>query len=344
MGRGGNSRFPLRTLRGVFGFMSRIAFITGVSGQDGVYLSRLLLEKGYTVHGLIRRPAAVDDDNLAPLKGRINFHHGNLTDFASLHRALEAARPDEIYNLGAQTSVAASFQDPLGTSDVSAMGACRLLEAYRQVCPQARFFQAGSSEMYGGVREEPQHEGTAFRPRSPYGSAKVHAHWMTVNYRETYGLFAANGILFSHESPLRSAEFLARKTASAVARIKLGMQSELRLGSLDVFRDWGFAGDFARAMWLILQHDRPDDFVIATGRKHSTREFVATAFATVGLNYEQHVVIDQALIRPSEPVTLLGDASKASRELGWHPDTSFDELVRLMVEAELARQSQAGPS
>lgn len=319
--------------------MPRRALITGISGQDGIYLSRLLVEKGYVIHGLVRRLEAAESEGLKPLGGHITYHLGDLTDGPSLRRALEAAQPDEVYNLAAQSSVAASFQDPVTTAEITALGASRILEGVRQICPQARFFQAGSSEMYGGVREEPQSEATRFRPRSPYGAAKVHAHWLTINYRESFGLFAANGILFSHESPMRSAEFLARKTASAVARIKLGLQSELRLGNLDVYRDWGFAGDYVRAMWLILQHQQADDFVIATGVKRTTREFVSTAFEVVGLDYEKYVVIDPAFFRPCEPVTLCGDASKARRELGWQPETSFEELIRIMVEAELERHT-----
>jgi GDPmannose 4,6-dehydratase len=319
--------------------MPRSALITGISGQDGIYLSRLLVEKGYAVHGILRRPEAAEAEGLKPLRDRITYHVGDLTDGASLRKALEIARPDEVYNLAAQSSVAASFQDPVATAEITAVGAARILEGVRQICPKARFFQAGSSEMYGGVREEPQSEATRFRPRSPYGAAKVHAHWLTINYRESFGLFAANGILFSHESPMRSAEFLARKTASAVARIKFGLQSELRLGNLDVYRDWGFAGDYVRAMWLIMQHHQSDDFVIATGVKRTTREFVSTAFDVVGLKYEDYVVIDPAFFRPCEPVTLCGDASKARRELGWQPQTSFEELIRIMVEAELERHA-----
>lgn len=319
--------------------MSRTAFITGISGQDGIYLSRLLLDKGYRVHGLIRRAQAAESEGLMPLRERMVFHTGDLTDAASLRAAIEASQPDEVYNLAAQSSVAASFQDPVATAESTALGAARLLETVRRICPKARFFQAGSSEMYSGVREEPQSETTHFRPRSPYGAAKLHAHWLTINYRENFGLFAANGILFSHESPMRSAEFLARKTASAVARIKLGLQSELRLGNLDVHRDWGFAGDYVRAMWLILQHHQADDFVIATGVKRTARDVVSTAFRIAGLDYEKYVVIDPALFRPCEPVTFCGDARKARRELGWEPETSFEGLIRLMVETEMERQS-----
>jgi GDPmannose 4,6-dehydratase len=317
------------------------ALITGITGQDGAYLSKLLLDKGYKVHGLVRRSASSDvvSSRLKWLgiEGQVELHDGNLTDVTSLIRVLGAAEPDEIYNLGAQSFVKSSWQQPLLTGAVTGMGAANMLEAMRLARPQARFYQASSSEMFGMIQEPAQSERTPFYPRSPYGVAKLYAHWMTINYRESYGFHASNGILFNHESPLRGIEFVTRKITDGVARIKLGQVKDLRLGNLEAQRDWGHARDYVEAMWLMLQQEKPDDYVIATGRTTSVREFCRLAFAHVGLNYEDHVVADPNMLRPAEVDMLLGDAGKARQALGWTPGTSLEELVADMVEADLER-------
>ena len=317
--------------------MPQTALITGITGQDGAYLARFLLEKGYRVHGMVRRSSTENFERIQDLRERIELHQADLLDQFSLARLLEKTKPDELYNLAAQSFVPTSFEQPLLTGEFTALGVTRLLEAVRQVNPQIRFYQAGSSEMFGQVQEEPQTERTPFWPRSPYGVAKVYGHWITVNYRESYNLFACNGILFNHESPLRGKEFVTRKITDGVARIKHGLQTELRLGNLDALRDWGFAGDYVRAMWLMLQQAQPDDYVVATGVKHSVREFCNLAFARAGLNPEKHLVVDPAFFRPADVHTLCGDASKARKALGWTPETSFAELVQGMVDADLAR-------
>ncbi|MBM4005368.1 MAG: GDP-mannose 4,6-dehydratase [Planctomycetes bacterium] len=313
------------------------ALITGVTGQDGAYLARFLLDKGYQVHGMVRRSSTENFERIADVRDRIQLHQADLLDQLSLLRLLERSEPDELYNMAAQSFVPTSFDQPLLTGEFTALGVTRLLEAIRTVDPKIRFYQASSSEMFGSVREEPQNEQTPFWPRSPYGVAKVYGHWITVNYRESYGIFACSGILFNHESPWRGKEFVTRKISDAVARIHHGKQRKLQLGNLDAHRDWGFAGDFVRAMWQMLQHDHPDDYVVATGTKHSVREFADRAFARVGLDYREFVELDAALLRPADVHTLRGDASKARRELGWQPETSFEQLVDLMVDADLQR-------
>jgi GDPmannose 4,6-dehydratase len=315
--------------------------ITGVTGQDGAYLSQLLLQKGYRVIGLLRRSASSDTvgERLRWLGilGDVELVDGDLVDITSLIRLLQTYRPDEIYNLGAQSFVAASWNQPLLTGQVTGLGATNLLEAMRIVLPHARYYQASSSEMFGRIQEPTQNERTPFYPRSPYAVAKLYAHWMTINYRESFGMYALSGILFNHESPLRSIEFVTRKITDGVARIKLGLARELALGNLDAKRDWGHARDYVRAMWLMLQQDEPDDFVVATGRNTSVRDFCRIAFGYVGLNYEDHVVSRSELMRPAEVEVLLGDASKARQMLGWQPTISLDEMVAEMVDADLER-------
>ena len=317
--------------------MTRTALITGITGQDGAYLASFLLDKGYHVHGLCRRSSTESLERVAHLRDRIQLHYGDLLDAHSLLRLLEQTMPDEVYNLAAQSFVPASFEQPLFTSEVTGLGALRLLEAIRQFDTSIRYYQASSSEMFGRVQQEPQNEATPFWPRSPYGVAKVYAHWITINYRESYGIFACTGILFNHESPWRGKEFVTRKISDAVARIKTGRQKRLHLGNLDAERDWGFAGDYVQAMWRILNHTGPDDFVIATGVKHSVLEFAELAFAHVGLDFREFVEVDPDLLRPAEVYTLCGDASKARSELKWEPEVNFRELVEMMVEADLAR-------
>lgn len=314
----------------------RKAIITGISGQDGSHLAELLLDKGYHVYGLVRRHSAEHYPRLAGIRDRITLIPGDLCDAPSLDRAVEKVQPDEVYNLAAMSFVGASWGQPALTTEVNALGVLRLLEAVRRYCPRARFYQASTSEMFGLIRESPQRETTPFHPRSPYGVAKVYAHFLTANYRESYGLFACSGILFNHEGPRRGAEFVTRKITRAVAAIKLGMESELRLGNLASRRDWGYAGDYVDAMWRMLQQERPDDFVIGTGTNHSVEDFVAIAFAHAGLDWRDHVVVDAQLYRPAEVDTLLADASKAHRVLGWAPAVSFERLVRMMVDADLA--------
>ena len=320
---------------------SRRALITGVTGQDGAYLSKFLLEKGYEVHGLLRRSASADviDARLKWLgvAGKITLHDGNLTDLSGLIRILQDVQPAEVYNLAAQSFVKSSWQQPLLTGTVTGLGAVHMLEAVRIACPNARFYQASSSEMFGLIQEPRQSETTPFYPRSPYAAAKLYAHWMTVNYRESFGLHTTSGILFNHESPLRGIEFVTRKITDGVARIKLGHAKTLSLGNLDAKRDWGHARDYVRAMWLMLQQDTPDDYVVATGRTVSVRDFCKLAFEHVGLNMEDHVVTDPRFMRPAEVDVLLGNADKARDKLGWVPETRLEDLVTEMVEADLAR-------
>jgi GDPmannose 4,6-dehydratase len=320
------------------------ALITGVTGQDGAYLAALLLEKGYEVHGLVRRSSSADviDAKLRWLKiqNDVKFIDGNLLDLSSLIRAMRDVKPDEVYNLGAQSFVKSSWSQPLLTGQVTGLGAANVLEAVRLDAPQARFYQASSSEMYGLIQEPVQSETTPFYPRSPYAVAKVFAHGMTVNYRESFGLHASNGILFNHESPVRGIEFVTRKVTDGVARIKLGQQKELRLGNIDAKRDWGHSKDFVRAMWLMLQQDVADDYVIATGRTTTVRDMCRIAFDHVGLNIDYHLVIDPALFRPAEVDLLLGNPAKARAKFGWKADISLEEMIREMVEADLKRVKQ----
>src|SRR3954471_7662887 len=317
---------------------SRRALITGVTGQDGAYLSKFLLEKGYEVHGLLRRSASADviDARLKWLgvAGKITLHDGNLTDLSGIIRILQQVQPAEIYNFAAQSFVKSSWQQPLLTGTVTGLGAAHMLEAVRTACPTARFYQASSSEMYGLIQEPRQSETTPFYPRSPYAAAKLYAHCMTVNYRESFGLHASSGILFNHESPLRGIEFVTRKITNGVARIKLGQQKTLALGNLEAKRDWGHARDYVKAMWKMLQQDEPEDYVIATGRTSSVRDFCRMAFAQVGLDYQDFVRQDPALHRPAEVDVLLGDSSKARTKLGWQPKMSLEDLVQIMVDAD----------
>ncbi len=316
--------------------MAKTALITGITGQDGSYLAEFLLEKGYRVIGMVRRTSTVNFDRIQHIQDHIEIVQGDLLDQSSLIDLVRTYQPDEVYNLAAQSFVPTSFSQPVLTGEFTALGVTRILEAIRHVKPDARFYQASSSEMFGKVVEVPQRETTPFYPRSPYGVAKVYGHWITVNYRESYNLFACSGILFNHESPRRGLEFVTRKVTHGVARIKLGLQRELRIGNLEARRDWGFAGDYVRAMWLMLQQDRPDDYVIATGTTHSVRELCEIAFRHVGLNWEDHVVVDPRFYRPAEVDLLVGDASKARRMLGWQPSMDFETLVRMMVDADLA--------
>ncbi|MGH1573409.1 GDP-mannose 4,6-dehydratase [Methylobacterium sp. P31] len=319
------------------------ALITGVTGQDGAYLAQLLLEKGYAVTGIVRRSshAGVFDHRLKWLGilDDVELVDGNLLDLSALMRIVQAAKPDEIYNLAAQSFVTSSWQQPLLTGQVTGLGAVHLLECLRSVAPHARYYQASTSEMFGLIQEERQSETTPFYPRSPYGVAKLYAHWMTINYRESFGLHASNGILFNHESPLRGVEFVTRKVTDAVARIKLGKQRELRLGNIDAKRDWGHARDYVQAMWLMLQQDRPDDYVIATGRTTTVRDMCAIAFKHVGLNIDDHLVIDPALFRPAEVEVLLGNPAKAKATFGWEAKTSLEALITEMVDADIKRLS-----
>jgi GDPmannose 4,6-dehydratase len=323
--------------------MARTALITGITGQDGAYLSQLLLEHGYRVFGLLARRGSDTLWRLRELdvEGAVELVNGDLTDLSSIMRAIEVSRPDEIYNLGAQSYVGASWQQPVLTAAVSGLGAVNVLEALRIVQPKARFYQASTSEMFGLIQAESQDESTPFYPRSPYGVAKLFAHWSTINYRESYGLHASSGILFNHESPLRGVEFVTRKVSDAVARIKLGMARELKLGNIDAKRDWGYAKDYVRAMWLMLQQDAPEDYVVATGVTTTVRDMCRIAFEHVGLRYEDHVVIDPALFRPAEVDVLLGNPGKARRKLGWSPQTRLEELIAMMVDADMRRLSVA---
>jgi len=314
----------------------RTALITGITGQDGSYLAELLLEKGYRVVGMVRRSSAENFYRIEHIRDRIELEQADLLDQYSLIDLMRRTRPDEVYNLAAMSFVPTSWSQPVLTAEFDATGVTRVLEAIRLTNPEARFYQASSSEMFGKVREVPQRETTAFHPRSPYGVAKVYGHYITQNYRESYGLFACSGILFNHESPRRGKEFVTRKVSDAVARIKLGLQPELRLGNLAARRDWGFAGDYVRAMWLMLQESEPADYVVATGEAHSVQDLVEIAFSHVGLDWKSHVVIDPALTRPAEVDTLLGDWSLAREKLGWQPKVSFAELVAMMVDSDLA--------
>jgi GDPmannose 4,6-dehydratase len=313
------------------------ALITGITGQDGSYLAELLLEKGYTVFGMVRRASKDNFERIEHLLPRLELKQADLLDQLSLIRMLEESRPNEVYNLAAQSFVPTSWNQPVLTAEFTALGVTRLLDAVRLVDPAIRFYQASSSEMFGKVRETPQTERTPFHPRSPYGVAKVYGHSITVNYRESYGLFACSGILFNHESPRRGLEFVTRKVTDAAARIKHGLQQELRLGNLEARRDWGFAGDYVHAMWLMLQQDEPDDYVVATGQSHSVQELVQYAFDAIGIDWRTYVVVDPKFRRPAEVDVLLGDASKARRKLGWEPKVSFPELVQMMVQADLDR-------
>jgi len=311
------------------------ALITGITGQDGSYLAEFLLERGYDVVGMVRRTSTVTFDRIHHIQDRIAVVHGDLLDQVSLINILQEHRPQEVYNLAAQSFVPASFGQPVLTGEFTALGVTRVLDAVRTVDRSIRFYQASSSEMFGKVHEVPQRETTPFYPRSPYGVAKVYGHWITINYRESYDLFACSGILFNHESPRRGLEFVTRKITHTVARIKLGLASELRLGNLEARRDWGYAPDYVRAMWMMLQHDRPDDYVVATGETHSVREFCQEAFGHAGLDWEKHVVVDPSYYRPAEVDLLVGDPGKAGRVLGWKPSVTFRDLVRIMLDADL---------
>ncbi|GIW80936.1 MAG: GDP-mannose 4,6-dehydratase [Gemmatales bacterium] len=315
--------------------MNKTALITGITGQDGSYLAELLLNKGYRVCGMVRRSSTENFQRIEHLRDKIELYQGDLLDPTSLAAVLDQTEPDEIYNLAAQSFVPTSWQQPVLTAEFTALGVTRLLDAVRHRCPQARFYQASSSEMFGKVRETPQRETTPFYPRSPYGVAKVYGHYITVNYRESYNLFACSGILFNHESPRRGLEFVTRKISHGVARIKLGYDTELHLGNLKAKRDWGFAGDYVRAMWLMLQQDEPDDYVIGTGTMHTVEEFARLAFAHVGLDWKDHVRVDPKFHRPAEVDCLLADPSKAKAKLGWQPDVDFEELVAMMVDADM---------
>ena len=316
--------------------MTRRALITGITGQDGSYLAEMLLDKGYDVVGMVRRTSTVTFERIDHLMDRIQLHSGDLLDPLSLIEALRAHEPDEVYNLAAQSFVPASFEQPVLTGETTALGVTRLLDAIRVVDPTIRFYQASSSEMFGKVREVPQTEDTPFHPRSPYGVAKVYGHWITVNYRESYGLHASSGILFNHESPRRGLEFLPRKISHGVAQIAHGQATELRLGNLDAKRDWGYAGDYVDAMWRMLQLDEPEDFVICTGETRSVREFCEKAFARVDLDADDHVVVDERFYRPAEVDLLVGDRSRAEAVLGWRPTVDFTGLVEMMVDADMA--------
>lgn len=315
--------------------MGKKALVTGITGQDGSYLAEFLLEKDYEVLGMVRRSSTVTFERIAHLQDRISTIYGDVLDQASLITLLQEHQPDEVYNLAAQSFVPTSFSQPVLTGEVTGLGVTRLLDAIRLVNPEIRFYQASSSEMFGKVVEVPQNEETPFYPRSPYGVAKLYGHWITINYRESYDLHASSGMLFNHESPRRGLEFVTRKISHGVARIKLGMDSEIRLGNLDAQRDWGFAGDYVKAMWAMLQTDVPEDFVVATGETHSVREFCEVAFDHVGLNWEDHVVVDEKYFRPAEVDLLIGDPSKANEKLGWKPETTFESLCQMMVSADM---------
>ena len=323
--------------------MSKKALITGITGQDGSYLSELLLEKGYEVHGLIRRASTFNTERLDSIyqdphnsSARLFLHYGDLADSVSMSKLVSDLKPEEVYHLGAQSHVRVSFDVPEYTADVTGTGTARLLEAIRQSSPKSRFYQASSSEMFGLVQAVPQSETTPFYPRSPYGAAKVYSYWLTVNYRESYGMHASNGILFNHESPRRGETFVTRKITRAVARIHAGVQKKLYMGNLDSKRDWGYAPEYVEAMYLMLQQDQPDDYVIATGETHTIREFLEESFGMLGMDYEQYVEIDPRYFRPAEVDLLIGDASKAKRHLDWSPKTTFKDLVRIMTDADVA--------
>ncbi len=313
------------------------ALITGITGQDGSYLAELLLEKGYEVFGMVRRSSTENFDRINHLRDKIQLRQADLLDQLSMIRLIEECRPDEIYNLAAQSFVPTSWQQPMLTGEFNALGVTKILEAIRLVDKKIKFYQASSSEMFGKVQEVPQSEKTPFYPRSPYGVAKAYAHWITVNYRESYGIFAVSGILFNHESPRRGLEFVSRKITDGAARIKLGLTKKLYLGNLDAKRDWGYAADYVRAMWLMLQQKEPEDFVIATGKNHTVRELAEIAFHHVGLDYNKYVEVDPKLVRPAEVDVLLGDSSYAQKKLGWKPEVSFEQLIRMMVDTDLER-------
>ncbi len=317
--------------------MDKRALITGITGQDGSYLAEFLLEKGYKVFGLVRRSSTINFERLVHLQDKIELVPGDLLDQNSLISALQQSEPQEVYNLASQSFVPTSWNQPVLTGEFTALGVTRMLEAVRLVDSKIRFYQASSSEMFGMVRETPQNENTHFYPRSPYGVAKLYGHWITVNYRESYGLFACSGILFNHESPRRGLEFVTRRVSYGVARIKLGLQKALKIGNLDAERDWGYTGDYVRAMWLMLQQGKAQDYVVATGVTHSVRRLLEVAFGYVGLDYRDHVEVDPSLLRPAEVHHLRGDYSKAKRELGWEPTVGFERLVQMMVDADLAR-------
>lgn len=310
------------------------ALITGLTGQDGSYLAELLLEKGYTVHGMHRRSSTETWHRIEHIMDRINLIQGDLLDQNSLQSVIAETQPDEVYNLAAQSFVPTSWSQPLLTGEITALGVTRLLEAIRVVKPGARFYQASTSEMFGKVQAVPQTESTPFYPRSPYGVSKLYGHWITINYRESYGLYACSGILFNHESPRRGLEFVTRKVSHGVARIRAGLQREIRMGNLDAQRDWGYAGDYVEAMWLMLQQAEPDDFVIATGETHPVRRLCEVAFAAAGLHWEDHVVVDPKFVRPAEVDLLIGDPTKAKTKLGWKPRVSFEQLIEMMVRAD----------
>jgi GDPmannose 4,6-dehydratase len=315
--------------------MTKTALITGITGQDGSYLAEFLLDQGYRVVGMIRRSSTVTFGRIEHIQDRIALAHGDLLDQTSLNDIMSEYKPDEIYNLAAQSFVPVSWKQPVLTGEFTALGVTRMLEAMRSMVPEARFYQASSSEMFGKVREVPQNEQTPFYPRSPYGVAKVYGHWITINYRESYDLFACSGILFNHESPRRGLEFVTRKVTHGVAQIKLGLAQELHLGNLESRRDWGFAGDYVKAMWMMLQQDQPDDYVVGMGETHSVRELCKVAFDYAGLNWEDHVVSDPAFYRPAEVDLLVSDPSKARQELGWEAEVSFEGLIQMMVDADL---------
>ena len=318
------------------------ALITGITGQDGSYLAEFLLEKGYQVIGMVRRTSTTNFDRISEIQDRIALTQGDLLDQVSLVDIMKQYEPDEIYNLAAQSFVPASWKQPVLTGEFTALGVTRMLDAMRMVVPNARFYQASSSEMFGKVRQVPQNEETPFYPRSPYGVAKVYGHWITVNYRESYDLFACSGILFNHESPRRGLEFVTRKVTYGASRIKLGMADKLRMGNLDAERDWGYAGDYVRAMWLMLQQPEPEDFVVATGRTHSVRQLLEAAFGQLGLDYRDHVEVDPQYLRPADVDQLVGDSTKAREKLGWSPEVDFEELVQMMVEHDLSRLEPSG--
>jgi GDPmannose 4,6-dehydratase len=320
--------------------MNKTALISGITGQDGSYLAEFLLSQGYRVIGMVRRSSTVTFGRIEHIQDQVTLVHGDLLDQTSLIDIMREHKPDEIYNLAAQSFVPVSWKQPVLTGEFTALGVTRMLEAMRSTVPEARFYQASSSEMFGQVREVPQNERTPFHPRSPYGVAKVYGHWITVNYRESYDLFTCSGILFNHESPRRGLEFVTRKVTYGAAQIKLGLASELRLGNLDARRDWGFAGDYVQAMWMMLQQDHPDDYVVGTGETHSVRELCQVAFGSLGLDWEEHVVSAPEFYRPAEVDLLVSDPAKARQVLGWQPDVTFEGLIQMMVEADLAHLKQ----
>jgi len=332
-----NKKFRILLNMGINAKNRKTTLITGITGQDGSYMADFLLKKGYRVFGLERRASQKSRENIAHILDKITLVSGDLLDEASLVHALKQVKPDEVYNLAAQSFVGDSWKQPVYTGEVTGLGVTRMLEAIRQTDPKIKFYQASSSEMFGGVKESPQNEKTHFYPRSPYGVAKVYGHWITVNYRESYGIFTASGILFNHESPRRGMEFVTRKITHTAAQIKLGLARELRLGNLDARRDWGFAGDYVEAMWLMLQRDEPCDYVVGTGETHSVKEFVEAAFSHLKLDWKKYVKVDKEFFRPADVHVLLADARRAHKELGWRPKVGFRELVTMMVESDLER-------